>query len=352
MIQAKASTPMIRHAVSFAARKRVDIVEEEVASPAAGEVLVQTRASLVSPGTEMLVYRGQAPSEMPVDAKLPAFNGERFRYPIKYGYACVGTVVEIGESVPDQWRDKTVFTFHPHETAFLAKLEDLIPLPDGISVDDALFLPLMETAVNLVQDGAPRLGETVAVTGVGVVGLLTTAILARMPLSGVYALDLYPKRRELALTLGATAVADPADEGAVNELQTQLQSHSPGADVTFELSGDPAGFNRAISLTADSGCVVIGSWYGTKPGDFNLGGRFHRSRIRLLSSQVSSIDPKLQGRWTVQRRQQVAWSMIRQIRPSQVLTHRLPIQDAAQAYEMLDHSPETTLAIAFDHQAG
>ncbi|MCB2213289.1 zinc-binding alcohol dehydrogenase [bacterium] len=344
---------MIRHAVSFAARKRVDIVEEQVPSPGVGEVLVQTRASLVSPGTEMLVYRGQAPSEMPVDAKLPAFNGERFTYPIKYGYACVGTVVEAGEAVSDDWHDKTVFTFHPHETAFLARPEDLIPLPDDIQEDDALFLPLMETAVNLIQDGAPRLGETVAVTGIGVVGLLTTAILARMPLSGVYALDLYPKRRELALTLGATAVADPADDEAVRALEARIRSHSPGADVTFELSGDPAGFNRAISLTADSGCVVVGSWYGTKPGAFDLGGRFHRSRLHVLSSQVSSIDPKLQGRWTVQRRQQVAWSMIREIRPSlQVLSHRLPIKDAARAYEMMDNSPETTLAIAFDHQVG
>jgi hypothetical protein len=68
-------------------------------------------------------------------------------------------------------------------------------------------------------------------------------------------------------------------------------------DLTFELTGSPSALNDAIEHTAFSGRIVIGSWYGQKRAEIDLGGAFHRSRIKLIASQVSTISPELSGRW-------------------------------------------------------
>ena len=90
--------------------------------------------------------------------------------------------------------------------AFVAKLDELMPIPDGIGMEDAVFLPNMETAVNFVMDGRPLVGEIVAVFGQGIVGLLTTALLTQFPLGGLVCFDRFEKRRLLALELGDGAL--------------------------------------------------------------------------------------------------------------------------------------------------
>jgi len=80
-----------------------------------------------------------------------------------------------------------------------------------------------------------------------------------------------------------------------------------------------------------------------------LGRSFHRSRIRLISSQVSSIAPELDGRWTKLRCFDVAWEMIRRLKPSRLITHRFAIAQAAEAYQLLDQSPEKVTQILLTH---
>jgi threonine dehydrogenase-like Zn-dependent dehydrogenase len=96
--------------------------------------------------------------------------------------------------------------------------------------------------------------------------------------------------------------------------------------------------------------VVIGSWYGQKRPDLNLGGRFHRSRIRLISSQVSTLAPEWTGRWSKARRLQVAWCMLEQVRPARLITHRFPLTQAAQAYALLDQHPEEAIQVLLTYE--
>ena len=139
----------------------------------------------------------------------------------------------------------------------------------------------METAVTLLLDGQPLLGEQVAIFGQGIVGLLLTSLLARWPLSSLVTLDLYPKRRLLSENLGAHLSLDPATPSWRNNCWGALQGAGPypGADLTYEVSGNPEALNQAIAITGFNGRVVIGSWYGRKRSDLDLGGRFHRSRL-------------------------------------------------------------------------
>ena len=173
---------MKRLALYFTAPYRVSVQEESLSPPAADQVMVQTLVSAISPGTELLFYRGQAPTDLPVDETIAALASE-VGFPLKYGYAAVGQVIAVGAQVAPEWQDRLVFSFHPHESHFLASLAELMPVPPPVSPEEAAFLPNMETAVNFLMDGQPLIGEQVVIFGQGVVGLLTTALLARLPLA-------------------------------------------------------------------------------------------------------------------------------------------------------------------------
>lgn len=333
---------MLRHSLYFTAPHTVEVREESLPPLAAGQVLVQTLCSAISPGTEMLVYRGQVPTEMAVDETIAALGGQ-FQFPLKYGYSSVGRVIELGPNADAAWLGRTVFAFNPHESHFIADPLKLIPLPEAIDIETALFLPNMETAVNFLLDGAPLIGERVAVLGQGVVGLLTTALLARCPLANLTTFDHYPLRRETSLAFGAHASLEPNNPPALQ------------ADLTYELSGSPAALDAAIALTGFDGRIVIGSWYGQKRASLDLGGRFHRSRIRLISSQVSTVTPALLGRWSKARRLQVAWERLRlmsherAVQPARLITQRFPLAEAAQAYTLIDQRPEACLQVTLTY---
>ena len=243
--------------------------------------------------------------------------------------------------------------FQPHATHFTAPVEHVVSLPAEIEDEQAAFLPNLETAVNLALDGNPRIGEQVAVLGQGVVGLLTTALLARMPLASLVTADRYPHRRQASLSLGAQACLDPGAPTFASDLALRLQGESPypGADLTYELSGDPSSLDLAIAITGRNGRIVIGSWYGTKRAASDLGGRFHRSRIRMVSSQVSSLAPELTGAWSPPRRLGVALSFLPTLPVRDLITHRIPFEQASEAYRILDENPAATLQVLLTYDA-
>ena len=319
--------------------------------PSRGELLVRTLVSAISPGTELMIYRGQFPTDVPIDETIPALSGD-FRFPLKYGYCAVGEAIQLGQDADESWRGKLVFSFHPHESHFVCRPDELIRVPAGIEAEDAAFLPAMETAVNFVMDGRPALGEQVAVFGQGVVGLLTTWLLAQMPLGSLVTADRYPSRRNRSLDLGADASLDPLEPDATSKMTSLLQGERDysGADLAYELSGSPEALDMALVVTGYNGRVVVGSWYGNKESSLHLGGRFHRSRVQLISSQVSSVAPALSGRWTKSRRLDAAWSMLRRVRPGRLVTHRLPISQASEAYRMLDHHQNEALGVLFTYE--
>lgn len=341
---------MRRQALYFIEPGQMAVREEALGPPGPGQVLVKTLISAISPGTELLIYRGQAPADLPVDVSIAALPG-RFSFPLKYGYSAVGQVTALGPGVPRLWRGEKVFSFHPHESLFLATPDELQRLPDGVAPEEAVFLANLETAVTLLLDGQPLIGEQVAVFGQGIVGLLLTALLARLPLASLVTLDLYPLRRRTSEALGAHASLDPMAPRGSEQLLEALQGSrpTPGADLTYEVSGNPATLDQAMAATGVHGRVVIGSWYGEKKADLHLGGRFHRSRLRLISSQVSSIPPPLSGRWSKFRRLQVAWEMLQQIKPARLITHRVPFSQAAQAYDLIDRHPEETIQVVLTY---
>jgi 2-desacetyl-2-hydroxyethyl bacteriochlorophyllide A dehydrogenase len=329
-----------RRSLLFVAPRRLEVRSEDLPTPGARQALVRSMLSAISSGTERLVYTGLFPEDLPTDETIAALSGS-MHYPLKYGYSMVGEVTSVGPDVDPVWIGRRVFAFNPHESAFLVDIDGLQPVPDGISDDDAVFLPNMETALNLVMDGRPLIGERVAVLGQGIVGLLTAALLARFPLETLATFDGLPRRRDVSLQVGAAHSLDPGG-GPPPGL-------SGSFDLCYELSGVPEALNLAIQLTGFDGRIVIGSWYGRKQAPLNLGGRFHRSRICLISSQVSTLASELSGRWTKQRRFDLAWQMLRQVRPAKFITHRFALAEAERAYRLLDEQPGDALQVVLTY---
>jgi NADPH:quinone reductase-like Zn-dependent oxidoreductase len=202
---------MKRESVWFTGRYSVSVKKERVPPLKSNQILVQTMISAISPGTELLVYRGEAPHEMPADATIPALSGS-LRFPLKYGYSAVGRVISTGTKVHKSWRGKTVFALHPHESFFTTSPHNVVELSSEISPEDAVFLSNMETAINLVMDGRPLIRENIVIFGQGIVGLLTTSLLSQFPLGRLVTLDRYPRRRKASIMQGAHVSLDPRDK--------------------------------------------------------------------------------------------------------------------------------------------
>ncbi|HEX2660111.1 MAG TPA: zinc-binding alcohol dehydrogenase [Polyangia bacterium] len=326
----------------FTAPGRVDLVPAEGAlTTPPGSALVRTLVSALSAGTELLAFRGQIAPGTVLDETLASLGSGTFQYPFRYGYAAVGDVTAVGTGVDPTWVGRRVFAFEPHATAFVAPVADLVPVPEGLAPERAALLAHMETAVNLVLDGAPLLGEQTLVIGQGTVGLLVSALLARFPLSSLTVCEPLPHRAAAARTLGAPQ-ALPADQvvGALGER---------GADLVYELSGNPVALELAIAAAGHEGRIVVGSWYGSKRASVDLGGRFHRRRLRLISSQVTHIAPALSARWNKQRRFDLAWTALQEIDTRSLISHRVPFAEAQAAYELIDRQADQVLQVLLEY---
>lgn len=329
------------HALVFRGPQAVAVESNPIPEPGPTDVLVRTNTSAISAGTEGLIFRGDAPTNLAADDELEALDGD-LSFPLQYGYAAVGEVVAVGENVADEWLERTVFAYNAHESHFLAEPDDLLPVPDGISPREAALFANLETAVTLTLDGEPRLGEHVAVFGQGTVGLLTTALLARTPLETLLTFEPHAKRRNHSERLGADRAFDPVNRAFPDTVDAVAGAK---ADLTYELSGNPAALNDAIASTGFDGRVLVGSWYGTKPASLDLGGRFHRDRIAIRSSQVSTIDPRLSGRWSRERRHDLTWEWLERLEVAPLITHEIPLEDAAAAYELLEERPAEAIQV-------
>jgi 2-desacetyl-2-hydroxyethyl bacteriochlorophyllide A dehydrogenase len=311
--------------VRFVAPRRVEVGEVDVPEPRDGQLLVRAEHSGISAGTEMLAFRGELDPGMPRDEALGALSGT-FAYPFPYGYAVVGQVERSCGRIPDGAR---VFAFHPHQDLFVVDEADAIEL-DGGDPRLAALLPLVETGLQISLDAAPRLGEHVVVMGLGCVGTLAAALLARAG-ARVIGSEPDPARRRAAASFGVPPV-DPA------ELEERVRDATGGrgADLVVEATGSPAALAEALPLLAHEGTALVCSWYGTKPVSLPLGAEFHRRRLAIRSSQVSTIPSELAGRWDRARRRAVARALLAELPLAALATHEFPFDAAADAYAAID----------------
>src|SRR5215204_2238407 len=330
-------------ALWFTAPRTATLHTETVGPPGPGEVRVETIASAVSSGTEMLVYRGEVPRDLRLD--LPTFAGS-YEFPIKYGYAAAGRVLDTGPGVENLSEGDPVFVHHPHQDLFVVPAQMPVRLPDDLEPEVGVFAANLETALNIVHDTPVRLGETALVFGQGVVGILVALLLKLASAGPVLVVDTLEERRRLALAAGADGAFEPK---SLKELVTEITG-GRGVDVAVETSGSGAALQSAIDVVATEGTVVVASWYGTKSVTLALGGHFHRGRVRLRSSQVGRINPELAPRWDRGRRMDTVLGLLSRLKLRELISHRIPFEEAPEAYMLLDERPGEALQVIFTYE--
>ncbi len=329
-------------AVWFTGPRQVAVRGEPVGRAGAGEVVVEGLLSLVSAGTEMLMYRGETDAGW--DLGHPLARGS-FGFPLKYGYQTVGRVLEVGPGA-DYAVGDLVFARHPHQTLFVMPVDPVwltrVELTDRL--ERAAFLNLVDVALNCLQDVPVRLGDTVVVFGQGVVGSLCGQ-LARRTAGTLILVDPIAERRAFAARWGADAVVAPEDVRAtVAEL-----AEGRGADVVIEASGVPSALQSAIEVVGLDGTVGVVSMYGTREVTLRLTPEFHYGGTRIVSSQAGHVSGGRQSRWNLARRLRTAATLIPQLDVECMISHRIDFADAASAYELVDQHPESTLGVILAH---
>lgn len=276
--------------------------------PGPGEVLVRTLFSGLSRGTERLVFEGRIPPSEHKRMRAPAQEGD-FPFPVKYGYAAVGTV----ESGPAELKGRKVFALFPHQDSFVLPAGAVVPIPDQVPPRRAVLTANMETALNALWDGRAAPGDRIVVIGGGLVGLLAAALAARVPGAEVTLVDKEAARASLAQRLGvsfAQPAAAPRD-----------------ADLVIHTSATEGGLALALDVAGEEATIVEASWYGEGKIGVPLGGAFHSRRLRLISSQVSVVPPHLRARWTPLRRKETALRLLADERFDALLGEEVPFAE-------------------------
>jgi 2-desacetyl-2-hydroxyethyl bacteriochlorophyllide A dehydrogenase len=317
---------------------------EELADPplAPGDVRIQTLHSGISAGTELSQYRGTNPfmnrrwdeaRRLFVEASEPSWT-----FPVRnLGYEEVGEIVEIGSEIGDLRVGQRLFGTWGHRTHHIADADfarDRL-LPDGADPRIGIFSHIGAVALNGVHDAQLRIGDTVAIFGLGVPGQIV-AQAARASGAHVIGIDPDPLRRETALKLGAHHVIDPGANGAAEAIKDM--TGGKGADACIEVSGVHAALADAIRAVAYSARVVTMGFFQGNASDLRLGAEFHHNRVSLVCSQISGVAPEASYRWSKARLWRTAVALQHQgvLDLIPLISHAAPFEDAPLLFERLN----------------
>jgi len=304
-------------ALWFVGPRAVELRDEPLRAPGPRDVVVRGLASGVSQGTEMLLYKGEGPEVFD-----PSLDGvAKATYPRRYGYAWVGEVVARG-SEARLGEGTRVFALAPHGDAHVLDGDAVRALPEDFSATRAVLAANLETAVTCAWDANPSLGDDAVVLGGGVVGILTAWLLARAGAT-VTLIEPSEKRRAAARALARSAMieSDAVPDGT--------------ADLVVEATGNPHMLDAAVAWTRPEGRIVVASFYGKRRAPIDLGDAFHRRRLELRASQVSSIPPRLRERWTPARRWMFVLSLLHERALDALIAPPTPFESAAELYASL-----------------
>jgi threonine dehydrogenase-like Zn-dependent dehydrogenase len=341
---------MTERRVMFDAPGEIAIVEYEERAPEAGEILLRTLYSGISAGTELTAYRGTNPYiTRRWDVERRVFGeGTTFPYPLDdWGYEQVGEVADVGAGVTRLGAGDRVWGTWGHrssavvpETTVADRVLHELPSLCGV------FARIGAVALNAILDADVHVGETVAVYGLGVPGLIATQ-LARLSGADVIAVDRISRRLELAAAFGATTV-DAAARSAGDVVKNATAGR--GADVTIDVTGSTAALHEAIRGAAYASRVVVAGFPQGGADELRLGEEFHHNRIELISSQISGVHPRLSRRWDVLRLERTIIELRREgrLELEPLVTRIEPVERAPAVFRLLDERPDDEVQVVLE----
>ncbi len=316
------------------------------------EVRVRAIVSGIKHGTEMNIYRGKTPfATRAFDAEYRMFvPQEGFNlFPTNLGSWLVGEVVEVGSAVTRFKVGDRVHGGMAHRPTNVRPEDTLYPLAAEMKPETALFTDPAIFALGAVHDAQIKVGDRVAIFGMGALGLLAVQIARLSGAEAVFAVDTIDRRLELAKQFGADAVfnatrCDPA-------LEIKNLTGKKGVDVAIEISGAYPALQSAIRSVHTCGLIVSASYYSGTP-QIELGAEWHHNRPTFVSSMPVWGNPhRCYPMWDLRRLEETALRLLenRRLITDPMIGKRFRYGEAPQAYRFIDQHPEETLKTLLDY---
>ena len=364
--------------VVFVGPRQVELREYAERALGPRDVMVTNLYSGVSHGTERSHFRGEAVWHgRRVETDGFVTDGRSMTHPFTYGYEDVARVLEVGPEVTELAVDDVVMGSAHHRESRIFNLDQakvgattrgvgvsLFPyaLPPDDDLEKYIFVSLGTVALDAILVGAVRLGESAVVVGQGVVGLLTMQLCKLSGADPVIAIDLIDDRLETAKRLGADYVLNPSEGAGDVGREVKRILGGSGADVCFECSGRSGGIGLALHCGTPFPKVVAVGMYDGPADDLYLGEEFCRSAGQILHSRSGGYrlppeDPTgglYHRRWDIIRVHQVIIKLLHtgKLKVDGLITHRFPLEEAPEAYRLIDEGAEGVMKIIFDLTTG
>lgn len=314
----------------------------------ADEVRLQHEYGVEKHGTMMAFYKGYGNQRGRWDEQMLLFRegGMLWNYPVPLGNMQIGTVVECGPAVTQRKLGDRVFHHGGFQPSAVLSENSGRLLPAGLDWRDAMLLDPAEFALGAIRDGQVRLGDTVAVFGLGAIGLVTVQLAKLAGASSVWGIDPLPNRRAAADRLGADRTLDPVghDVGLIlKELTAQR-----GVDVAIEFSGSSQALQAALRGVAYLGTVVCGAFPPPYGAGLDFGAEAHMNRPTLVFSRACSEPNPEHPRWTNRRIIETCAELIQQgkLRGEGIVDPPTLFADLLENYPRIAAQPSSTIKLS------
>ena len=316
--------------VVFSGPGEVLIEDRERPEPGPGELLIKTRCSLISTGTERTILSGDFP---------PGSAWARYcpRYPFLPGYDNVGEVIGAGPGVDRFWVGRRVATASRHALFVTSGVSSARPVPEGIADEHAAFVTIAEIVINAIRRGGVQWGDAVVVYGAGLLGQFTVRFARLCGARPVVAVDTAPGRLE---RLPADPVVIPVDPRG-GDVAAVVANRTAGrmADVVFEVTGDPGLIPGEFAVLHGQGRMVLLSSPRGTGTLFNFHDLCNSPSHTIIGAHISSHPPveTPATRWTQLRHAELFFDLIAtgEVPLDGLVSHRVPYQEAPAIYRAL-----------------
>lgn len=298
-------------------RELIAVAKEQVAfreydSPAlqSNQIRVRTCFAAAKHGTEMALFKGYANPRGRYDTEYQLFRSAEpgVRYPVALGNTCVGEVTEVGAEVTQYKMGDRVFRYGSFCQEHVWNAGSVRLLPDGVPWQAAVCLDPADFALGALRDGNVRIGDAVAIFGMGAIGLIALQLAKLAGAYPVIAIDPLENRRHAAALCGADLLINPATQDA--GLAIKEATNKRGADVCIEYSGHHLALQAALRGVAYLGTVVAGAWPGVYPAGLDFGAEAHMNRPRIIFSRACSEPNPEYPTWDEKRLFAVCWRLL------------------------------------------
>lgn len=323
--------------------EKMELREYEVPKVGTGQMKVQSMYAAAKHGTELSGIKGDSAKRGPYDPELQVFPNTGKGRSSRTGNMFVGTV--IGEGVDGFAEGDVVLSYGPFREVHVISTERCWKVPEGFSWKSAVCLDPADFAMCAIRDGQVRVGDAVAVFGMGAIGLMVVQI---AKLSGAYpiiAVDPLENRQKVAQICGADLILDPTTCDAGVEIKKATENR--GVDVAIDYSANVHALQAAIRGVAFGGNVVAGAAPAPYGPGLDLGAEAHYNRPNLIFSRSCSDPNREYPRWDEKRVYATCWRLLTEgkLTGESIVTPIVAFEDLVAEYPKITSNPEQNIKL-------